>query len=55
MKKVVLLLGVLLLALGGGALAMGLAQPNRQSDCCGTIVCPLTGEEICPCACPLAE
>lgn len=53
MKKVVLLLAVL--TLGGGALVMGLVQSNQQSDCCGTIICPLTGEEICPCACPLAE
>ena len=56
MKKFVLSLGTVLLLVGGGALAFAVIQTSaKQPDCTGTIVCPITGEEICPCCCPLAQ
>jgi len=38
-------------------LAVGAVRSVRRStakaECSGKIICPLTGEEICPCCCPL--
>ena len=56
MKKLVLSLAVVFLLVGGGALALDTFRTRaKQPDCTGTITCPITGEEICPCCCPLAE
>ena len=65
MKKIAIVTGVATAALVGGALAYGaLAAPksccpstsdkaSMRADCPGTIICPLTGEEICKDKCPL--
>ena len=42
----------------GAAGAWAYARSNSAANCCSggsTIVCPLTGEEIAPCCCPLRK
>lgn len=65
MKRIAIVTGVATAAIAGGALAYGaFAAPkpccpteqekaSTRADCPGTIVCPLTGEEICKDQCPL--
>lgn len=42
-----------LLAALVGALASVSVQRTQATECSGKIICPLTGEEICQCCCPL--
>lgn len=56
MKRVALWSALLTLVLGSTLLAYGFAGSSAvRSDCPGTILCPITGEEICKDRCPLAE
>lgn len=57
MKKLALLVVVLALAVGGGAFAYTTLAPSNggQRECSTTIICPITGEEICECCCPLGQ
>lgn len=42
------------LALAGSLLALEIAR-GGASDCPGTIICPITGQEICRDQCPLVD
>lgn len=42
------------LALGGSLLALGITR-GAASDCLGTIICPITGQEVCRDQCPLVD
>lgn len=39
----------------GGLLAIPLAFAGGSSSCPGTIICPVTGDEVCKDRCPLGE
>lgn len=51
MRKLMWVLGGVL-AIVSSVGVWAYAQTQR-ADCCGSIVCPLTGEEIPDCCCPL--
>lgn len=52
--KVLLPLAVVVVV--GGAVAYSLAFASTQrTDCPGTVICPLTGKEVCQDRCPLLD
>ena len=54
-NKYLLLAVATVIALGSFA-AYSLAFTSEQrSDCSGTVVCPITGEEVCKDRCPLTD
>lgn len=56
MRRFVFFALMLVAVVGGGLVAYGYASGERaRSDCGGTVVCPLTGEEVCKDACPLLD
>ena len=56
MRNKVVLLGVATVIALGGLAAYSLAFADGQrSDCPGTVVCPLTGDEVCKDRCPLID
>jgi hypothetical protein len=56
MNRVVLWSALLIMVLGGAVLAYGFSQSRAvRSDCPGTIVCPITGQETCKDRCPLGD
>jgi hypothetical protein len=45
----------LLLMLGVTVAAYGFSRAGERVDCPGTVLCPLTGEEVCKDQCPLTD
>lgn len=53
MRKFFLIIAVLVAVGGiGGWIALERTSPAKRA-CGATFTCPLTGEPICPCCCPL--
>ena len=51
-----LLLSLAVAVVLGGVVAYSLAFASTQrADCPGTVICPLTGEEVCKDQCPLLD
>lgn len=56
MKQVALRSALLALIVGGTVVAYGFSRSNAaQENCPGTVVCPLTGEDVCKDRCPLLD
>lgn len=56
MKRMALASALLAVVTGGSVLAYGITRPSvGRPDCPGTVVCPLTGEEVCKDRCPLLD
>lgn len=56
MKKTAVWTAAAVLVLAGGLFAYQFAHAGGdRADCPGTIVCPITGEEICKDQCPLTD
>ena len=56
MKRIALWSALLSLVFGGAALTYGFARADAgRTDCPGTVVCPLTGDEVCEDRCPLLK
>jgi len=51
MRMLMLIAALATLAVGA---VSGVRKATANFECPGKIVCPLTGEEICRCCCPLS-